>query len=567
MSALFAQPMLQMALSQLMIQAVLWWIAASALSAGQQTEQCRTPTAPIDLAHTVVGSSVMLSWKPPTSGRPTRYFVELGDAPGSTYLGTVDTGSPHTSFTKTLEPGIYYVRVRAANQCGGGRQSREITVVVKPVPARTPPDVIVARRSDGRNVYFPTAERLKNGQVAVVYYDSPDHVSPAGRISMVRSADQGRTWSPPTVVVDGPRDDRDPSIVETSQGTLLVSYFESDDTPSPSSRGVFVTRSEDAGRNWSPPIPVTTTLDGAATSAKIVQLDDGDLLVPIYGGRGGSRDAVAVVVRSTDDGRTWAKETETTIASAPGVSFVEPALASVGDGRLIAMIRTEGAERNAQESYSIDGGRTWSPPVRTALVAQASDLLPLREGEDRSLLVHTWGDVSGRFGDSRPTVMQVIRFREFPNTRFTSEPTLLHQGHCWSDEGYPSSVRMADGRILTVYYDACAGYIGGTFSTVIDPASHADCTAPPEAPSDLKVPSATSGNVSIAWSAAPGPVTAYVLEAGKTPGAVDVLTIDLGPQTTFQKSQVSPGTYYVRVRSRNACGTGAASSEAVMVVR
>jgi hypothetical protein len=162
--------------------------------------------------------------------------------------------------------------------------------------------------------------------------------------------------------------------------------------------------------------------------------------------------------------------------------------------------------------------------------------------------------------------MQVISFREFPMARWTDEPRLLHQGHCWSDEGYPSSVRLRDGRVFTVYYDACAGYIGGTFSTLSDPAASADCSDPPPPPADVKVASNSGGGVSLTWSAAPATRTSYILEAGKTSGAADALTVDLGVQTTYNASQVSQGTYYIRVRSRNACGISGASNEVVVVV-
>src|SRR5439155_24788502 len=124
--------------------------------------------------------------------------------------------------------------------------------------------------------------RLGNGDLLVVYYDSPEHVSPAGRISLVRSRDAGRTWSAPTVIVDTPLDDRDPSITVTRSGTLLVSYFVRNDDGT--SGGVFVARSDDGGNTWSRDARVDTDLVGPATSARIVELANGDLLIPIYGG-------------------------------------------------------------------------------------------------------------------------------------------------------------------------------------------------------------------------------------------------------------------------------------------
>jgi hypothetical protein len=538
----------------------------------QTTRSCEVPAAPTNLVATAdpTTRTLTLAWKQPaSSAAPTNHSVEVGNAPGSTYLGTMDTGSAKTSFTspKSLDPGIYFVRVRAANGCGASGPSPEARVIVDQarIGARTKPDVIVARRTATRNTYFPTAAMLKSGEIVVVYYDSPDHVSPAGRISMVRSRDQGRTWSAPVVVVDGPSDERDPNIVETARGTWLVSYFESDASKSPTSQGVFVIRSTDEGKTWSAPAAVGTTLRGAATSARIVQMDNGDLLLPLYGAIPGGADAVAAVIRSADDGLTWPPDGEATMASAAGVNFVEPALGYLGGGRLLAMIRTEGAERAAFETYSLDSGRTWSAATRTPLIAQASDLLPVID-EQKTLLVHTWGDTSGRFGDSRPTVMQVIRFREFPTARWTGEPRVLHQGHCWSDEGYPSSVRLRDGRVFTVYYDACAGYIGGTFSALSDPAASADCSDPPPAPANLKLASNTGGDVALTWTAAPATRTSFVLEAGKTSGAADVLTVDVGAQTNYKAARVNPGRYFIRVRSRNACGTGDASIEIVVVV-
>ena len=57
----------------------------------------------------------------------------------------------------------------------------------------------------------------------------------------------------------------------------------------------------------------------------------------------------------------------------------------------------------------------------------------------------------------------------------------------------------------------------------------------------------------------------YVFEADKTSGTADAIVLDLG-QTVFRASHVNPGTYYMRVRSRNVCGTGDASNEVVVVV-
>jgi hypothetical protein len=64
-----------------------------------------------------------------------------------------------------------------------------------------------------------------------------------------------------------------------------------------------------------------------------------------------------------------------------------------------------------------------------------------------------------------------------------------------------------------------------------------------------------------------GTVTSYVLEAGFTPGASNVVIFDTGSAaTSLTASGVPSGVYYVRVRARNASGTSAASNEIVVVM-
>lgn len=85
----------------------------------------------------------------------------------------------------------------------------------------------------------------------------------------------------------------------------------------------------------------------------------------------------------------------------------------------------------------------------------------------------------------------------------------------------------------------------------------------------MRRPAAGACNcVSLAWTALPGGnVAAYVVEAGTRPGGADMTTIEVGLRTVYDSSNVKPGTYFVRVRGRNTCGTGAPSNEAVIVER
>ena len=73
--------------------------------------------------------------------------------------------------------------------------------------------------------------------------------------------------------------------------------------------------------------------------------------------------------------------------------------------------------------------------------------------------------------------------------------------------------------------------------------------------------------MTVAWNAAAGSPTSYILEAGSFPGEADLLVSDTGTTgTTLVATGVGGGTYFVRVRARNACGTSSTSNEVAIVV-
>ena len=57
----------------------------------------------------------------------------------------------------------------------------------------------------------------------------------------------------------------------------------------------------------------------------------------------------------------------------------------------------------------------------------------------------------------------------------------------------------------------------------------------------------------------------YIIEAGSTPGASDLLVAPVGPESFFATT-APPGRYFVRVRARNVMGVSAPSEEVVITV-
>jgi predicted phage tail protein len=93
------------------------------------------------------------------------------------------------------------------------------------------------------------------------------------------------------------------------------------------------------------------------------------------------------------------------------------------------------------------------------------------------------------------------------------------------------------------------------------------CVQPPPAPTAF-TSTVTGSLVSLSWAVpgtADGP-TRFVIEAGSTSGAADLAVLTVDGVSRGLAVNAPPGTYFVRMRSVNACGDSAPSSEIVVTV-
>src|SRR4051812_16938887 len=68
---------------------------------------------------------------------------------------------------------------------------------------------------------WPTLTKRKNGELLLVFSGGREsHICPFGRVELMRSQDDGKTWRWPQVLLDGPIDDRDAGVLETSKGSI-----------------------------------------------------------------------------------------------------------------------------------------------------------------------------------------------------------------------------------------------------------------------------------------------------------------------------------------------------------
>lgn len=312
---------------------------------------------------------------------------------------------------------------------------------------------------------FPVLAVAPGDVIVAVLRGGAGHLGLNGRIEIIRSMDAGETWSPPLVVADSSRDDRNPALGVTSSGTLVLAYhrqgsYDEDGLYQPG-RGpveVMVTRSSDGGLTWEPPHPVgIPTMAEGSPFGKIVEIADGTLLLHIYvyasktNAPGPSNQSQVLdgsyFVRSRDDGRTW----EDPSLICEGMN--ETGLQVLPDGDLLAIMRQSAEGAASWSSRSSDSGRTWSKPVQVTNDAQ--------HPPDLVLLAN--GNVLLTYGNRRPPYRVEGRIshdggNSWNTTILALSPPLYGvdlEARQRTDLGYPSTVIVETSRGrrgVTVYY-------------------------------------------------------------------------------------------------------------------
>jgi hypothetical protein len=205
--------------------------------------------------------------------------------------------------------------------------------------------------------------------------------------------------------------------------------------------GQWMIRSTDEGRTWSPRYSsIVNSPHGP------IQLADGRLL---YAGKelwtGPRRVGVC---ESLDDGLTWRWLAE--IPTRPGdraAQYDELHAVECSNGRLVVQIRNHN-HANPDETLqceSTDGGQTWSVPHPIGVWGLPSHLLRLRNGH----LLMTYGHRRAPLGNQARLSTD--------EGRTWSEPLRISADGASGDLGYPSTVELGDGTLLSVWYEVLKG--------------------------------------------------------------------------------------------------------------
>ena len=296
----------------------------------------------------------------------------------------------------------------------------------------------VIHSSDGM-VSSPSAIRLKSGELFLVFRATSETNALDGNILLISSENGRKNWSPPDTIVDTSWDCRDPSITQLQDGLIIVSFFQSRydmDTEDVRSVGCFTVRSFDNGKTFTSPrmIPIDG-FNGTASSDAIVELDDGILILPVYGAKEGEASSVFAVM-SENGGETWEDVYIIADASEEGIGYEKPAILRLPEGKILCMMEIHGQTGSLYQTVSEDGGRTWSAPVRSGIVGQNPDLLLTPEGTVLCVYQDLW-----------PAGVSFMRSYDWGRT-WEQESSLFGTEE---GEASPCLVHLGDG-LLAAYY-------------------------------------------------------------------------------------------------------------------
>ena len=246
-------------------------------------------------------------------------------------------------------------------------------------------------------------------------------------------------WTAPTEIATGVQPDGtrhpcwNPVLFDVPGAAVMLFYKVG---PSPQTWWGMVRTSRDGGRTWSEARRLPEGILGPIKN-KPVRLPDGAIAA---GSSTESTDRPSRwrihFERTTDGGRTWTTSTPAADGERE-IEAIQPSILVHPDGRLQAVGRTR--SKRIFETWSTDGGRTWSPVALTSLPNPNSgiDAVTLRDGRHLIVYNHT---TEGR----SPLNVAVSRDGK------TWTPALALETDA-GEFSYPAVIQTADGLVHITY--------------------------------------------------------------------------------------------------------------------
>ncbi len=232
-----------------------------------------------------------------------------------------------------------------------------------------------------RDCHASSILELENGDLLCVWFGGTRERHPDVNLWISRKP-KGGNWQTPEVVYDGDGKTLfNPVLVQLKGGDIQIYFL------SPEIDDGQVTTSTDNGHAWSKPQKLPKGFTGPLVN-KPIYMDDGTIIAGAsLQGDPGKR---VHVERSTDNGKTWTRTESISDPVNSKYQIIQPTFLVHSQKKIQMLARPngKGEETKIAQSWSNDGGLTWSPVTDTNLPNNNSaiDAVTLKDG--RHLLVY-----------------------------------------------------------------------------------------------------------------------------------------------------------------------------------
>lgn len=250
-------------------------------------------------------------------------------------------------------------------------------------------------------------------------------------------------WTAPVKVADGVMNDTlrypcyNPVLYYAANGELLLFYKIG---PNVAGWTGWMIRSKDNGKTWSKREALPDGILGPIKNKPV--LLNGVLLCPSSTEKTGWK---AHIEYTTNYGKTWTKSEE--INDGTIVQAIQPSILKYKDGRLQILCRSRNTTIN--ESWSSDGGKTWSEMKAAALPNNNSgtDAVTLKDGRQLLVYNHVLPDSTWVKGKGPRTPLNVALSEDGKKWY----AALILEDSPISQYSYPSVIQSKDGMVHIVY--------------------------------------------------------------------------------------------------------------------
>ncbi len=326
--------------------------------------------------------------------------------------------------------------------------------------------------TESHHAYFawPTIARLQNGQICVGASGyRVEHICPFGKGVLAFSDDNGETYTKPVPVIDTVLDDRDVGLTVFGKSGLIVTSFnntlEFQRENMPQTRECFdyINSVSAEAEAEALGVPFRISNDCGKSFGKIykspissphgpIELNDGTVL---WVGRiQGIHNHIEAHTIDTNTGEMALRGDMELYKyeEFKDIYFYEPNATQLENGKIICHLRAENNDETLFTLYqtiSLNNGATWSKPQQIA----RDD-----SGAPAHLFMHSSGVLISTFSHrSRPYGIWAIFSTDGGES--WSDESVIFEGKDSDDLGYPSTIELPNGDLITAFYTRENDYV------------------------------------------------------------------------------------------------------------